>query len=158
QIVADVVDAPQMAGQPITLGLVETLQPDDGGSDTIATGAGNDIVLAGFAGDTVTSGDGNDTVFGDNGQIVYKAAGPELITTTDTVAGTGGNDVIDAGNGNNNVFGGVGNDIVTTGAGADIVFGDNGTIVNDATGSVVLAVSGNPVLGGADTLSTGDGN
>ncbi|MCK9202557.1 MAG: calcium-binding protein, partial [Gallionella sp.] len=158
QIFADTVDAPQMAGQPITLGLVESIQLDDGGNDVLTTGTGNDIVVGGFGGDTIASGAGNDTVFGDNGLIDYTDAVPTLIETTDTVAATGGDDTIAAGDGNNIVFGGVGADTVTSGSGADIVFGDNGAVVNDASGNLVQAITGDPLLGGNDTISTGAGN
>jgi Ca2+-binding RTX toxin-like protein len=157
QIFADTVDAPQMAGQPITLGLVESVQLDDGGADTIVTGAGNDIVIGGFGGDTATTGAGNDTVFGDNGLIDYTNAVPTLLVTTDVDATTGGNDVIDGGDGNNTVFGGVGSDSITTGSGADVVLGDNGTVVNDGAGNLFQVITGDPVLGGDDVLSTGDG-
>jgi Ca2+-binding RTX toxin-like protein len=157
RMTADDVNAPQFPGEPMTFGLTETIQIDDGGSDQITTGTGMDYVLAGFAGDTVTSGDGDDLVFGDNGEIVYTDAIITLLRTTDTIAQTGGDDVIDAGDGNNIVFAGVGSDIVTTGAGSDIVLGDNGTITNDLTGIIAQVVSGDPFLGGSDTISTGDG-
>src|SRR4029079_3306633 len=119
-ITADVVDAPQLPGLPITLGIIESIQIDDGGSDTITTGSGDDIVIAGFAGDLVTTGEGGDVVFGDNGVIAYTHAVLTLMATTDTVPETGGDDTIDAGNGDNVVFGGVGNDTVVTGSGADV--------------------------------------
>ncbi|MFA5123537.1 beta strand repeat-containing protein [Zavarzinia sp.] len=157
-ILADTVDAPQMAGQPITLGLVQSIQLDDGGNDVITTTTGNDIVVGGFGADTLATGAGNDTVFGDNGMIDYTDAVPTLIQTTDTVAATGGDDVIDAGDGNSIVFGGVGADTVTSGSGADIVFGDNGAVVNDASGNLVQAITSDPLLGGNDTLATGAGN
>jgi Ca2+-binding RTX toxin-like protein len=157
QITADVVDAPQLAGQPITLGLIETIQLDDGGADLLTTGTGNDIVLGGFGGDTLTAGAGNDTLFGDNGQIVYVAAVMNTLQSTDTVDQTGGNDVIDAGEGNNLLIAGVGNDTVTAGAGADVVVGDNGMIITDAAGAVVEVISTDPLLGGNDVIATGDG-
>jgi hypothetical protein len=158
QIIADTVDAPQMAGQPITLGSVASIELGDGGNDTITTGTGDDIVIGGFGGDTLTSDEGADVVFGDNGLIDYDNAVPTLLVSTDTDASTGGDDVIDAGNGDNSVFGGVGADTVTTGSGADVVFGDNGTIVNYPDGTLQEAITGDPALGGDDTLSTGDGN
>ncbi|MBK8118775.1 MAG: VCBS repeat-containing protein [Sulfuritalea sp.] len=157
RITAADLNAPQMAGQPVTLGLVETITPADGGNDTIVTGSGDDVVLAGFGGDTVTSGAGNDTLIGDNGQIGYTGATMTTVESTDRIAATGGDDVIDAGNGNNLVIGGVGNDTVTTTDGRDVVIGDNGTIVNDTSGSLLQVSSGNPLLGGNDTISTGDG-
>ncbi len=39
-ITAGTTDAPQLPGQPITLGVVQTTQPDDGGNDTITAGDG----------------------------------------------------------------------------------------------------------------------
>jgi Ca2+-binding RTX toxin-like protein len=158
RITAEDIDAPQMAGQPITLGLVESIQLDDGGDDVITAGTGTDIVLGGFGGDTIDSGDGDDTVFGDNGLIDYTDAVPTLIVTTDTVAETGGDDTIDAGDGDNVVFGGVGSDTVTTGSGTDIVVGDNGAVVNDNTGEIVEVTTGAPALGGDDVIETGDGD
>ncbi len=158
RITAGTTGAPQLADQPITLGLVETIQIDDGGGDTIAIGNGDNIVLAGFGGDTVTTGAGNDTVIGDNGQIGYTGAVLTTVQSTDTVAQTGGDDVIDTGSGNNLVVGGVGNDTITTLDGVDVVIGDNGTIVNDAGGALQQVVSGDPLLGGSDTISTGGAN
>src|SRR6185503_5377157 len=67
RIRAAVQNAPQMAGQRITLGRVETSEFDDGGADGITTGTGNDIVLGGDEGDTINAGEGNNIVLGDNG-------------------------------------------------------------------------------------------
>jgi Ca2+-binding RTX toxin-like protein len=157
-VIAGTVDAPQMAGQPITLGLVQSFPLDDGGNDTITSGTGNDIIVAGFGSDTVTSSAGNDTVFGDNGLIAYTNAVPTLYETTDTIAATGGDDIIDAGDGNNIVFGGVGADNIVTGSGNDVVIGDSGAVVNDPAGNLVQALTGDPSLGGDDIISTGAGN
>ncbi|MFA5124041.1 FG-GAP-like repeat-containing protein, partial [Zavarzinia sp.] len=157
QITSDVVDAPQLAGLPITLGLIETIQLDDGGADLLTTGSGSDIIMAGFGSDTIGSGSDNDIVLGDNGLIAYQNAVISQIESTDTVAGTGGDDIIDAGEGSNVVIGGVGSDILTTGSGSDVVTGDNGTVIYDAAGVLVQVVSGDPLLGGSDTISTGDG-
>ena len=54
--------------------------------------------------------------------------------TTDKLAGTGGNDAIVLGNGNNVVFGGMGADTITTGTGTDTIFGDNGYVQMDVEG------------------------
>jgi hypothetical protein len=158
QITADDVDAPQLPGLPITLGLIESTQLDDGGTDTITAGSGDDIVLGGFAGDAIDSGDGSDVVFGDNGLIGYTDAVMTNMVSTDSVGTTGGDDTIDAGDGDNVVIAGVGNDDVVTGGGADVVLGDNGAVTNDASGNLVQALATDPALGGNDTLATGDGN
>jgi len=52
-------------------------------------------------------GTGDHTVLGDNGQIVYVGLGETgagnvlTLETTDTVAGTGGGDIVTSGNGDN---------------------------------------------------------
>jgi hypothetical protein len=40
----------------------------------------------------------------------------------------------------------------------DVVLGDNGSIVNDGSGALRQVVTGDPLLGGSDTISTGGGN
>ena len=96
-------------------------------------------------------------MFGDNGQMDYTAGIVTLLATLDTVAETGGDDRIDAGDGNNVVIAGVGNDIVRTGSGSDMVIGDNGEITNDAAGVVLEVITGDPLLGGNDQISTEGG-
>jgi Ca2+-binding RTX toxin-like protein len=49
--------------------LIETRDPNIGGSDDITTGSGNDIILGGTAGDVIHAGAGNDLIFGDHGRI-----------------------------------------------------------------------------------------
>ncbi|MFO7963509.1 MAG: Calx-beta domain-containing protein [Desulfobacterales bacterium] len=131
QMVAAVVDAPQFAGQPITIDLVTTIQPDDGGADTISTGDDNDIILGGFDGDTITAGGDSDYVLGDNGRLDYVLASdyvegrPDIETVTldgsvdnpstlDLVSTTdpthGGDDVIRGNAGDDVIFGGTGKD------------------------------------------------
>ena len=39
----------------MTIGLIRTYEPPDGGQDTI-TGQDNDLILGGFAGDTIRAG------------------------------------------------------------------------------------------------------
>jgi len=71
RITAADADDPQFAGMPMTFGLIETIEPDDGGKDNVTTGSGFDIVLGGDEGDTVDVGEGNNIVLGDNGRIDY---------------------------------------------------------------------------------------
>jgi len=129
-----------------------------GGNDVIDAGQGNNIVIGGFGGDSVTTGAGDDIAFGDNGYIGYTNGVATTLTSIDTVADTAGDDIMALGDGTNLVVAGAGSDSVTTGNGSDIVFGDNATITNNPDGSVQVAVSGDPLLGGNDTISTGDGN
>src|SRR5690349_13026628 len=110
---------------------------------------------------------------GDNGQIVYVALGQTgagnilTLETTDTLAGTGGGDVISAGNGNNFIMAGMGSDQVTTAVGTDMILGDNGLVQYDAQGNNLAFVEtytqasaggGTVDLGGTDTILTTDGN
>jgi Ca2+-binding RTX toxin-like protein len=119
-------------GQPITFGMVETIQHDDGGIDTISTGIDNDTVLGGFAGDIITLGADDDFAVGDNGQLVYAAI--NSIQTTDVVTTTGGNDLIFGNDGNDVILGGVGSDIIDGQVGQDLILGDNGLLQSRAGG------------------------
>ncbi|OQB78614.1 MAG: Bifunctional hemolysin/adenylate cyclase precursor [Planctomycetes bacterium ADurb.Bin126] len=74
----------------MTLGLVETMESQIGGSDSITTGVGNDIILGGIGDDTIVANDGeylpdaatgvqhgadaNNVVLGDSGYIDWTAA------------------------------------------------------------------------------------
>jgi len=103
------------------------------------------------------------------------------VETTDTDAATGGDDIIDAGDGANYVLGGNAADTITTGSGVDFVLGDNGSVTYEAMGGVFTltevkttdtdaATGGNDVINagaganhvlggiGADTITTGFGN
>jgi len=75
----------QLAGIPMTFGLIETTTSADGGNDTITTGIGYDIVLGGQGGDTIianfgetsTDLDAGNIVLGDNGLLDYTRADRE---------------------------------------------------------------------------------
>jgi hypothetical protein len=132
--------------------------PATGGDDILNAGNGNNLIIGGVGADIITGGAGNNTIIGDNAQIQFTGPVMTNITSTDTTAATGGNDVIVTGNGNNQIIAGVGNDTVTTGAGNDVVVGDNGTIINNPDGTLAQVSSGDPTLGGNDFISTGAGN
>ena len=53
------------------VGLVVSIDPTIGGSDTITDGAGADVIIGGTAGDTITAGEGANVVVGDSG-VTYK--------------------------------------------------------------------------------------
>jgi Ca2+-binding RTX toxin-like protein len=169
-ITAASVDAPQRAGLPITVGVIETIAFAEGGNDTITTGDGNNIVMGGFGNDTITTGLGADIVMGDDARIDTMLDGNpadiDLIISTSTTA-FGGADTINSGAGNDIVIGGRGDDTVIAGDGNNIVIGDSGSITAASTDSPQLA--GLPITietvqaitvadGGNDSITTGSGN
>jgi Ca2+-binding RTX toxin-like protein len=156
-ITAATVDAPQLAGLPITIATVESISIADGGNDTITSGSGSDVVIAGFGSDIVDSGDGNDVVLGDNGVIqVYASGAIAQVTTGDPALG--GNDLLITGGGNDVAMGGAGNDTLLGGAGNDILFGDSGQVSYSPDGSLVYILSLDTTIGGNDILDAGTGN
>ncbi len=170
RIVAALVDAPRFGALPITVGRVETIAPEFGGSDTIVTGAVNDIVLGGSGADTITDGGGNNVILGDNGVVDYVGNDGDP-TDIDRIAATdptfGGSDRITiSGPGNNYVIGGTGGDFITTGESNDLIFGDFGELVGDipatipsdlATFTYTSIFTANADGGGDDEIRAGDG-
>ena len=53
---------------PNDIDRISTTDPNEGGPDTITTGAGDDFVFGGTSGDIIHAGAGNDLVFGDHGK------------------------------------------------------------------------------------------
>ena len=152
------------SSQPITLGLVETIESLIGGDDDITTGIGKDIVLGGIGADTIiandgeTSGnDGRNLVLGDSGYLDWTADDTgRVYAATTAAAGTlpgddsdasdidrifstepddGGHDEITTGGGDDIVLGGEDMDTIVAGAGQNLVFGDSGQITAAATGA-----------------------
>ena len=149
----------QLAGIPMTFGLIETLTSADGGVDTITTGVGNDIILGGAAGDTITAGAGTNLVLGDNGKLDYVVNDGDpvdfdLVASVDE--GIGGNDTITAGDGSDLVVGGTGADTITVNNGDNLVLGDSGQITAAATDGPQLAGLA-LTLGLVETTVFGDG-
>ncbi|MRR30975.1 calcium-binding protein, partial [bacterium] len=142
--------ASPLDNHPITLGLIETIDPTIGGADIITSGTGRDIILGGALGDTITANfgeetgnpDGRNLIFGDHGFVDYvgynltpnenyktadqDARDIDRVWSTDTAIG--GDDTITTGAGNDIVIGGNGADTITAGAGQNILLGDNGEI------------------------------
>ncbi|MBW6493254.1 MAG: hypothetical protein K0B16_01635 [Burkholderiaceae bacterium] len=128
RITAANADTPHQLGNlPITLGVVETIEYDDGGNDTIVTGAGVDLVLGGYAADDIRLGANNDIAHGDNALLSYvkdgDAATLDLVQTlayaiggSDTIRGEAGEDVL---------IGGAYGDRLDGGSERDLIFGDN---------------------------------
>ena len=133
-----------------------SLNPADGGDDTITTGDGNDLVIGGSGNDATLSGQGTNIVLGDNGQVNFTANGV-LVSVATSDPSFGGNDTITAGDGVAYVAAGVGADKVTLGNGADVVIGDDGTI--SFTGGLLIRVAtADPASGGGDAITVGSGN
>jgi Ca2+-binding RTX toxin-like protein len=129
-----------------------------GGNDIIDVSDGNNVVMAGAGNDSISATGGTDVVFGDNGEATWTAGIVTRIFSTDTQAGTGGNDTIGTGNGNNYVVGGVGSDSLTSGTGNDVVLGDNGEVNFFTDGVITDATVTEIGLGAADTIDASGGN
>ncbi|MDO5620213.1 MAG: calcium-binding protein, partial [Paracoccus sp. (in: a-proteobacteria)] len=165
------------------------------GDDTINSGNGNDTIYAGSGNDSIVANNGNNVIYGDQdyNSSVNPGTGNDTITTgagNDLIYGDhnlttgskdGGDDLINAGDGENTVYGGGGDDTITTGAGNDLIDGGDGddfinsgagndTVYGGAGDDTIVAGVGNDyldggegddsILGGAgdDTLLGGDGN
>ena len=118
------------------------------------------IVFGGAFGDEIVVGDGMNTVFGDEGRAVFTN---DILTLAESVVvdvndvpvvtynvngdpievgtpfQTGGVDTITGGSGADNIIGGQAGDTIHAGAGLNIVLGDSGQFVYDATGKLTLA-------------------
>ena len=143
------------SGTALMSDLIST-QPDLGGNDVINAGAGNNLVFGGYGSDQITSLGGNDYVAGDNAHSVFTGGALTYFTTISPEIG--GDDVIDAGDGNNVILGGFGNDNITTGNGVDFILGDNGNVTFTTSGVITFAFTTDWLLGGDDTIHSGGGN
>ena len=124
-----------------------------GGVDTLLAGDGNNVVLGGLGGDTIETGDGDDSVLGDNGVMIFIDG---IRSRLETVDANGGNDQIILGDGDDQVIAGVGDDTVSSTGGENVMLGDIGYILSDLTGRYTEAATGDPTLGGSDSLVGGD--
>jgi Ca2+-binding RTX toxin-like protein len=130
-----------------------------GGDDQIAGGEGRNYLIGGLGSDTLTAGGGNDVALGDNGAVTYTATG-EISTAISTDLGSGGVDTITLGEGSNVAIGGAADDTIGqlgTGAGNDVLVGDNGTVTWDPVTGNVVQFESLGTDGGNDTIVAGDG-
>ena len=146
QITAAGENAPNFSTQPITLGLVETIESLIGGSDKITTGIGRDIIL-GYL----------DWTAADTGRVYADATTPlagtlpgddqnamDIDRVWSTEPDHGGTDSIITGDGNDIIIGGEDGEIVT-----DVIIG----VASDVARTVAADATGD-----GDTIDAGQGN
>ncbi|WP_348641977.1 calcium-binding protein [Methylobacterium sp. WL9] len=152
-ILGDSGEAQFALGRPV---LIRSLDAGIGGKDVIKAGEGSNIVIGGMDADSIETGSGRDIVLGDSGLLRFDANGVlAQVTSTDTTLG--GDDSMNAGDGDNLVLGGVGSDTITVGSGADIVLGDSGD-VRYAVGIVTSITTIDATSGAGDTIRAGNGD
>ena len=136
---------------------ITTTETSIGDIDVINAGNGDNVVIGGFGGDQITGGNGRDVVLGDNGNAEFNDAA-DLIFVTTTDPTIGGDDLINAGDGDNIVLAGFGADEVFTGLHDDIVVGDNGYATFNNSDILVYVTTTQPEIGGDDLIDAGDGH
>jgi len=135
------------------------------GSNLIEAGAANDIIHGGSGIDRISAGAGDDTVnTGTGTSYVTLDSGRTELTTDGKVArlltagsGAGNDTLIGSASGTVYVLGGGGNDTITTGSGADVVVGDEGTLTFGTDGALTSVVSRASDSAGADLVDAGTG-
>ncbi|HEV7301125.1 MAG TPA: hypothetical protein VGN72_17295 [Tepidisphaeraceae bacterium] len=151
---------------------IYTIDPTLGGNDTVVAGAGNDIVLGGNGRDTIAGGADNDLVFGDHGMLTGAIDAATLpvstgnmsftLTSTDTAAALGNDDVIDGNDGADILLGQQGADTIRGGAGDDDIIGghnvaggsDAGDSIDGGAGNDAIAGDNAQIVRNASALST----
>ena len=142
-----------------TVSIIESNAYEEGGEDEIVLGEGDNVGIGGAFDDTIECGTGNDIASGDSIVIIFNASVTSPASITSMATGTGGNDKITLGEGDNICVGGAYNDTITSGSGRDIVFGDSAFIdfsPDDLFPTNMTSLD--PEIGGADTLNLGDGD
>jgi Ca2+-binding RTX toxin-like protein len=127
------------------------------GNDTINAVNGNDYIVLGLGDDLANVGDGRNRVVGDQGRI---SGGPlsDVEELQSTYLDLGGNDQVSSGKDEDIFVLGQGAELANSGAGDDIIVGDNAHIIRTGTPglhSLQVYTTGG---GGNDTLSGSAGN
>ncbi|MBL7039484.1 MAG: hypothetical protein ISR77_12695, partial [Pirellulaceae bacterium] len=168
------IDNVQLDATDFDIGQVfaRTTEFASGGSDQIRAGGGDDVVFGGANTDYIDidlnmqklfNDTGDDVILGDNGSaaFVLDSTGKRVLSRiqTDTL-GFGAGDFIFAAEGSDVVFGGDGGDVIDAGFGdfADVVVGDKGSALFDATGVLIDIRTTVPGTGGDDEILAGDGD
>ncbi|PJE32298.1 RTX-I toxin determinant A from serotypes 1/9 [Pseudooceanicola marinus] len=133
-----------------------TTDAGTGGNDTVTGGEDRDIAILGDGSDEADLGDGRNIVLGDNGEI-HVTEGVSFRALS-TARGTGDDDTITTGAGDDVIIGGEGADSIAAGEADNLVLGDRGTItgdISDPAAPVYSLVSAYDDRDGDDTLTTG---
>ena len=133
-----------------------TTDAGTGGNDTVTGGEDRDIAILGDGSDEADLGDGRNIVLGDNGEI-HVTEGVSFRALS-TARGTGDDDTITTGAGDDVIIGGEGADSIAAGEADNFVLGDRGTItgdISDPAAPVYSLVSAYDDRDGDDTLTTG---
>ncbi|MCA9085958.1 MAG: hypothetical protein KDA81_17990, partial [Planctomycetaceae bacterium] len=138
-------------GRVVTM---QSIQPSDGGADTITVGAGDDFIIAGNGADTITDTGGRNVIIGDRGTIQLVNELPTFAISQISVGS--GNDNITTGGNIDAIIAGGGDDVVKAGDGDNYVLGDNGSITF-VTGVPVSSVLNLSASDGNDDITTGAG-
>lgn len=134
-----------------------------GGDDRVLGGIGNDELFGGPGQDHIEGGPGidyieggadNDTIYGGTGDDrIYGDVNPNLAPPNSLP--TGGDDVLDGGEGHDDLRGGLGNDTLLGGIGNDLLIGGDGDdILDGGVGNDTLLAGGS----GTDVIHGGEGN
>jgi hypothetical protein len=127
-----------------------------GSADVIIGGKGTDYITGGGGDDVITLGSGASYVAGDDALFEMSTDGLKLVRFA-SLDFSRGNDTITSTGGTAYILGGDGADVITTGAGDDILVGDEG-VMNFGTDGVITSVASlNPKNSGNDRISAGGG-
>ncbi|MBC9906853.1 beta strand repeat-containing protein, partial [Achromobacter xylosoxidans] len=139
------------------LRMLETINLPAGGLNTITVGAGRNALFGGMGEDVIraTGAGGFNLIAGDGARALYTAAGRIAMFET-SYPSTGGRDSL-YNNGEGVMLGGMGADQLESGAGNNVMLGDNGRVafVNDR---VSLIETTDIAFGGDDILLAGTGS
>ncbi len=132
---------------------VASINPSNGGADTITGGSGIDLIIGGPGKNRLTAKGTSDVVIGSDGSASFSAG---LITAASTIdPTTGGADTITAGSGNDVLIGGFGPDTITGGSGNNVIIGHGGS-VQISHGLVTYATT-DPSKGNPTSITAGTG-
>jgi Ca2+-binding RTX toxin-like protein len=161
KITADGTDlaTPPFSVHELTIGRIETIgfADADSGNDTIVGGDQNDVIFGGGGDDIIYAGAGNDLVFGDQGIIQVANNHPfDPDTSLPPISlGLGGflefraiNFNTTTGAGNDLVYGQDGMDVILGQQGADVLYGGNGDDILIGGSNVAGALDGDDGIDG----------
>ncbi|MDO8630793.1 MAG: calcium-binding protein, partial [Phycisphaerales bacterium] len=137
---------------------INTINPALGAVDVLNGNEDDDILIGGTSGDTISGHGGDDLIVGDQVVLDYTNGSLTQITTSDGADAEFGDDLIDAGNGNNIVFGGLGSDDITSFEGRDAIAADQAIMLLLESGIWVSVTTNDFARGGADIIRSGAGD